>query len=69
MRWVKASTLYHEFDVSMNTIKKLIADGTLKENIHFKMFPFGKRFNVTAIEKLTTQDQTIERLLDDMLQC
>lgn len=69
MRWVKASTLYHEFDVSVNTIKKLIDDGTLKENIHFKVFPFGKRFNVTAIEKLTVKDENLERLLDVMLQC
>jgi len=69
MRWVKASTLYQEFDVSVNTIKKLINDGTLKQNIHFKDFPFGRRFNTRAIEKLTVKDESVERLLDVMLQC
>jgi len=69
MRWVKLSTLCAEFDVSNSTIHRLMKDGIYQENIHFKVFPFGKRFNITAIEKLKGKDPVIERLLDDMLQC
>lgn len=69
MRWVKSATLCHEFDVSTQTIKTLIDNGTLQEGVHFKVFPFGKRFNVHLIEKMSTiKDENIERLLDDMLQ-
>ena len=70
MKWVKSSTLCNEFDFSTQTVKSLINSGTFQEGVHFKVFPFGKRFNIQVIEKMATiKDENIERLLDDMLQC
>lgn len=70
MKWVKTSTLCNEFDLSSQTVKSLIHGGTFQEGVHFRVFPFGKRFNVSLIEKMgTIKDDNIERLLDDMLQC
>ena len=68
MRLVKLSTLCSEFDVSANTVKKYIKLGEYKREVHFKEFPFGTRFNTTAILKHKEKDDFVERLIDVMLQ-
>ncbi len=68
MKWLKPNTFYNEFDVSASTILKLIKAGILKEGTHFKIFPFGRRFNAQAIEKLSSKEQKFESIINDMLQ-
>jgi len=66
-KWVKPNTLYFMLDVSASTILKLIKSGILIQGKHYKVFPFGRRFNLYEIEKLTTVD-SIGNLIDNLLQ-
>lgn len=68
MKWLKPNTFYNEFDVSASTILKLINEGVLKEGVHFKVFPFGRRFNAQEIEKFSSKEQKFESLINDLLQ-
>lgn len=68
MRWMKPNTLYHEFDVSASTVLKLVKDGVLVEGIHYKIFPFGRRYNAKEFEKLNSREDKYENVINDLLQ-
>lgn len=67
MKWVKPNTLYAEMDVSASTVLKLIKNNILIEGKHYKVFPFGRRFNFHEVEMLTMPDE-LGNLIDDLLQ-
>jgi|JTFP01.1.fsa_nt_gb hypothetical protein len=67
MKWVKPNRLYADMDVSASTILRLIKDGVLVEGKHYKIFPFGRRYNFQEIEMLSAHD-SIADLIDDLLE-
>lgn len=68
MKWLKPNKFYSEFDVSASTILKLIKQGVLIEGVHFKVFPFGRRFNIREIEKFSSKNEKFGNLINDLLQ-
>lgn len=66
-KWVKKTRLSELFSISTTTISRLVNNETFKEGIHYKVFPFGVRFNLETIEKNDTSNKDVENILDKML--